>query len=64
MTSLITFMCYHCGLIYKALIREGKNISFSCMDKIHSKKQMLDSNGMFICIHCKEISNIKFEKVY
>jgi len=63
MTSIITFMCYHCGLIYKVLIKDGI-FRFSCMDKLHSEKQLINENGYFKCIHCKEITKIKFEKIY
>ena len=63
MTSLITFMCYDCGLIYIVRIKDG-NFTFSCMDKLYSSADVLTNAGYFVCVHCKKRTKIRFEKVY
>ena len=55
MAYMITFNCAYCGIIYKALIRENK-LSFSLMDKFHSKEQILNEYGNLVCIECKKIN--------
>ena len=58
MTSIITFKCYHCGIIYKVRIKDG-NFTFSCMDKLYSSNDVLTDKGYFVCVQCKKRTKIK-----
>lgn len=58
---LIEHLCNGCNQKLKILIH-NEVISFSAMDKLFSKKEMLDNNEYIICPFCKTLNNIKITK--